>query len=75
MGLVVALAGYLVHDVHETVPFMLLDSLEMVDGDRLVNLVTYLEGFVPYLVVVLLSDHADAFETNHAPSHHRIVDV
>jgi hypothetical protein len=54
---------------------MLLDSLEMVDGDRLVNLVAYLEGFVPYLIVVLLSDHADAFETNHAPSHHRIIDV
>ncbi len=75
VGLVVALAGYLVHDVHETVPFMLLDSLEMVDGDRLVDLVAYLEEFVPYLVVVLLPDHADAFETNHAPSHHRIVDV
>lgn len=26
-GLVFALAGYLVHDVHEQVPFMLLDSL------------------------------------------------
>jgi DNA repair exonuclease SbcCD ATPase subunit len=62
VGLVVALAGYIVHDVHEKVPFMLLDSVEMVDGDRLVDLVSYLESFVPYLVVVLLPDHARAFE-------------
>lgn len=26
-GLMFALAGYLVHDIHETVPFMLLDSM------------------------------------------------
>lgn len=75
VGLIVALAGFLVHDVHETVPFMLLDSLEMIDGNRLVDLVAYLEEFVPYLVVVLLPDHADAFETDRAPSHHRIIDV
>ncbi len=75
VGLVVALAGYLVHGVHETVPFMLLDSLEMVDGERLVELVDYLEEFVPYLVVVLLPDHADAFDDQDAPSHHRVVDI
>ncbi|PSP98434.1 chromosome segregation protein SMC [Halobacteriales archaeon QS_5_70_17] len=34
-GLVFALAGYLVHDVHETVPFVLLDSLEAIDSERL----------------------------------------
>ncbi|MEF8828032.1 MAG: archaea-specific SMC-related protein [Haloarcula sp.] len=62
VGLVVALAGYIVHDVHEKVPFMLLDSVEMIDGERLVDLVSYLESFVPYLVVVLLPDHARAFE-------------
>ncbi len=34
-GFVFALAGYLVHDVHEQVPFMLLDSLEAIDSDRI----------------------------------------
>ncbi|MEF8871474.1 MAG: archaea-specific SMC-related protein [Haloarculaceae archaeon] len=64
VGLVVALAGYIVHDIHEEVPFMLLDSVEMIDGERLVDLVSYLEQFVPYLVVVLLPDHTQAFEKN-----------
>lgn len=62
VGLVVALAGYLVHDVHETVPFMMLDSLEMINGERLVDLVDYLAEFVPYLVVVLLPEHAAVFD-------------
>lgn len=62
VGLVVALAGYIVHDVQEEVPFMLLDSVEMIDGRRLADTVSYLEEFVPYLVVVLLPDHARTFE-------------
>jgi chromosome segregation ATPase len=62
VGLVVALAGYIVHDVHEQMPFMLLDSVEMIDGNRLVELVSYLQEYVPYLIVVLLPDHARAFE-------------
>lgn len=62
VGLVVALAGYLVHDVHESVPFMMLDSLEMINGERLVDLVDYLAEFVPYLVVVLLPEHAAVFD-------------
>lgn len=64
VGLVVALAGYIVHDIHEKVPFMLLDSVEMIDGERLAGLVSYLEQYVPYLIVVLLPDHARAFEEN-----------
>lgn len=75
VGLVVALAGYLVHDVHETVPFMLLDSVEMVDGGRLVDLVTYLEDYVPFLVVVLLPDHAVAFEKQASGESFRAVHV
>lgn len=67
VGLVVALTGYIVHDVHERVPFMLLDSVEMVDGERLADMVSYLEDYVPYLVVVLLPDHARTFE-EHPPT-------
>jgi DNA repair exonuclease SbcCD ATPase subunit len=59
VGLVVALAGYLVHDAHETVPFMLLDSLEAIDSDRIAALVEYFESYAPYVVVALLPKDAD----------------
>jgi predicted nucleic acid-binding Zn-ribbon protein len=75
VGLVVALAGYLVHDVEERVPFMLLDALEMIDGERLVELIEYLKTHVPYLVVVLLPDHVDAFARDDTPIDRRITDI
>ena len=59
-GLTFALAGYLVHDVHETVPFMLLDSLEAIDSDRLADLVSYFAEYSEYLVVALLPEDARA---------------
>ena len=65
-GFVFALAGYLVHDVYETVPFMLLDSLEAIDADRIATLVEYFESYVPYLVVALLDEDARALEADHA---------
>ncbi|WP_276252305.1 archaea-specific SMC-related protein [Haloarcula rara] len=59
-GLVFALAGYLVHDVAEQVPFMLLDSLEAIDAERIAALVEYFAAEVPYLVVALLPEDAAA---------------
>ena len=59
-GLVFALAGYLAHEVYETVPFMLLDSLEAIDSDRIAALVEYVEEFSEYLVVALLPEDAAA---------------
>lgn len=59
-GLVFALAGYLVHDVAEQVPFMLLDSLEAIDAERIAALVEYFADEVPYLVVALLPEDAAA---------------
>ena len=64
-GLVFALAGYLVHDVHETVPFMLLDSLEAIDAERIAALVEYFEEFVPFLVVALLEEDAEPLAEDH----------
>jgi chromosome segregation ATPase len=75
VGLVVALAGYLAHDAHEKVPFMLLDSLEMVDGQRLVELADYLKEYVPYLIMVLLPDHAGAFADHETLPDHEITDI
>jgi len=65
IGFVVALAGYLVHDVHETVPVMLLDSLEAIDSDRIGALVEYFAEFVPFLVVALLPEDAAALSGEH----------
>jgi len=59
-SLIFALAGYLAHDVHETVPFMLLDSLEAIDSDRIATLIEYLEEYPEYLVVTLLPEDAAA---------------
>ena len=57
-GLVFALAGYLAHEVYETVPFMLLDSLEAIDSERIARLVGHVEEYCPYLVIALLPEDA-----------------
>jgi hypothetical protein len=64
-GLTFALAGYLVHDVHEQVPFMLLDSLEAIDADRLAELVDYFAPYSQYLVVALLPEDAQALSAEY----------
>jgi len=64
-GLVFALAGYLVHDVYETLPFMVLDSLEAIDSDRIAAMVEYLREYAGYLVVALLPEDAAAIDGDH----------
>jgi chromosome segregation ATPase len=59
-GLVFALAGYLAHDVYEAVPFVLLDSLEAIDSERIAKLVAYLDDYASYLLVALLPEDAAA---------------
>ncbi|EMA21616.1 hypothetical protein C435_06423 [Haloarcula marismortui ATCC 33799] len=70
-GLVFALAGYLVHDVYEEVPFILLDSLEAIDSERIASLVEYFAEFPSYLVVALLPEDAQAL----SDSYNRITDI
>lgn len=65
-GLVFALAGYLVHDVHEEVPFMLLDSLEAIDSNRIARLISHFESYPDYLVAALLPEDASAVEDTHS---------
>lgn len=59
-GLVFALAGYLVHDVHEEVPFILLDSLEAIDSERIARIVDHFQDQAEYLVAALLPEDAAA---------------
>jgi septal ring factor EnvC (AmiA/AmiB activator) len=70
-GLVLALAGYLVHEVHEAVPFMLLDSLEAIDAERIAQLIEYLEQYASYVVVALLPEDASALD----PEYQRITEL
>jgi chromosome segregation ATPase len=65
VGLVFALAGYLVHDLHERVPVMVLDSLEAIDSARIARLVEYFAEYPAFLVVALLSEDAEAIEVEH----------
>lgn len=65
VGLVFALAGYLVHDLHESVPVMVLDSLEAIDSDRIAALVEYFADYPEYLLVALLPEDAAAVEVEH----------
>jgi DNA repair exonuclease SbcCD ATPase subunit len=64
-ALVFALAGYLVHDVHEEVPFILLDSLDAIDAQRIDALLEYLADYAAYLVVTLLPEDADAVDDSY----------
>ncbi|WP_227377665.1 archaea-specific SMC-related protein [Haladaptatus halobius] len=61
-GLVFALAGYLAHEVYEDVPFILLDSLEAIDSDRIATLVDYFSEYAGYLVAALLPEDAAALD-------------
>ncbi|WP_049941998.1 archaea-specific SMC-related protein [Haloterrigena turkmenica] len=61
-GLIFALAGYLAHEVYETVPLMTLDSLEAIDSDRIANLVEYLSDYNEYLLVALLPEDAASLD-------------
>jgi DNA repair exonuclease SbcCD ATPase subunit len=64
-GLVFALAGYLVHDLHETLPFMVIDSLEALDPGRIAALVEYFDEYAEYLVVALLPEDAAALDEDY----------
>lgn len=65
-GLIFGLAGFLVHDVHETVPFVLLDSLEAIDAQRIAKLVEYFEDHADFLLVALLPEDARALDDAHS---------
>lgn len=55
-----ALAGYLTHDVFDVLSFMLLDSLEAIDSERIAALIEYLREYTGYLLVALLPEDAVA---------------
>jgi len=64
-GLIFALAGYLAHHVYEDVPFMILDSLEAIDSERIATLVDYVSEYADHLVVALLAEDAAALDDDY----------
>jgi chromosome segregation ATPase len=70
-GLMFALAGYLTHDVYEACPFLLLDSIEAIDSDRIARLVEYVADYAEYVVVALLPEDAQALDDDY----HRITEI
>jgi chromosome segregation ATPase len=70
-GFVFALAGYLAHEVYEVLPFMLLDSLEAIDAERIATLIDYLTEYSEYLTVALLPEDAAALSDDYE----RITDI
>jgi len=68
-GLIFALAGYLVHDVHEEVPFILLDSVEAIDPPRIAAVINYLREYASYLIVALLEEDAAAVDDDYQRIH------
>lgn len=75
VGLAVALAGYLVHDVDSAVPFLLFDSVEMIDGERMATLLEYVveQTRTEYLVVAMLPKDVTAVEESDALSKYSVV--
>ncbi|WP_128226258.1 archaea-specific SMC-related protein [Halobacteriaceae archaeon SHR40] len=70
-GLVFALAGYLAHELYEEMPFILLDSLEAIDSDRIATLIDHLKESAGYLLVALLPEDAAAL----SEEYHRISEI
>ena len=70
-GLVFALAGYLVHEVYDEVPIMVLDSLEAIDSDRIARLVEYFDEYAETILVALLPEDAAALDDEY----HRVTDI
>jgi DNA repair exonuclease SbcCD ATPase subunit len=62
VGLVFALSGYLAHEVYEEVPFMLIDSIEAIDSNRIAEIVDYFHEYADYLIVALLDEDAQALD-------------
>ncbi len=50
-SLIFALAGYLIYDVHKKVPFILLDSFEVIDFNRIATLIDYFKTFVTVMLL------------------------
>jgi len=63
VGLVIALAGYLVYDVAESVPVVVVDAIEMLDAERIRGLLEFFDEHARYVVAAVLPEEAEHLRT------------
>lgn len=61
-GMVLALTGYIVHDVTAEFPMVMIDSVEMIDATRLEALLEYIDKHVKYLIVAALPEDTETMD-------------
>jgi predicted nucleic acid-binding Zn-ribbon protein len=59
-SLIFAFTGYIVHNVEDDSPIILLDSVEMIDAGRLEELLRYITNNVEYLLVASLPEDTES---------------
>lgn len=62
ISLVVALAGYLAHDVATELPFIIVDAVEMLDAERIRGLLKFFSQYADYVVTAVLPEEARELE-------------
>ncbi|UPM44892.1 archaea-specific SMC-related protein [Halocatena salina] len=62
IGLVVALAGYLAHDVVDELPFIIVDAVEMLDAMRIHSLLEYFNQYTDYVIMAVLPEEGKELE-------------
>jgi DNA repair exonuclease SbcCD ATPase subunit len=62
IGLVVALTGYLVHDVADDVPFIVVDAVEMFDAERIRGLLERFGQHADYVVAAVLPEEREELD-------------
>ncbi|QGX96043.1 chromosome segregation ATPase [Haloplanus rallus] len=63
VGLVIALSGYLVHDVSATVPIVVVDAIEMLDAERIRGLLEFFDEHARYVVAAALPEEAECLRS------------
>lgn len=62
ISLVVALAGYLAHDVADELPIIIVDAVEMLDAERIEGLLEYFSQYADYVIMAVLPEEAKELE-------------
>lgn len=62
ISLVVALAGYLAHDVADELPIIIIDAVEMLDAVRIEGLLEYFSQHADYVIMAVLPEEAKELE-------------
>jgi predicted nucleic acid-binding Zn-ribbon protein len=62
-ALLLAFAGYLIHDVHENIPLLLLDEFDAASPETVSSVLEHLIDRIPYIVVAPPKNDIDPFKS------------